>query len=471
MLEEVRLDNFWWRAIVVNDLDVLCGGCSCGQLLVRRFDVMKLAIIGSGISGLMAAYRLYREHDITVFEAGDYVGGHTNTVDVDCGGESQSIDTGFIVFNNWTYPNFVRLLNELNVGWQPTKMSFSVRDDAADLEYNGHSLGTLFAQRSNLIRPQFYRMLADIVRFNRNAVQSVAECDADATVGQYLRQFGYSKLFCDHYLLPMGAAIWSCSTGTFLQFPIRFIIEFYHNHGLLSVTHRPTWRVVAGGSRSYVRAMCRGFGDRIRLRTPIRRVIRETHQVDVQPEHGASMSFDHVIFACHSDQALRILGDDATAVERDVLGAFPYGRNVAVLHTDISALPRRPQAWAAWNYRVRPDSAGHATVTYNMNILQGLSSRQTFCVTLNDEANIDPAQVLGRYVYHHPIFTTRRAAVQARHRELINVNRTSFCGAYWGSGFHEDGVNSALAVVDRLRGGAARPSHPVPALHPVGIAR
>jgi len=431
---------------------------------------MKLAIIGSGISGLTAAYKLFREHDITLFEAGDYIGGHTNTVDVDCDGERQSIDTGFIVFNDWTYPNFVRLLEELSIGWQSTKMSFSVRDDSADVEYNGHSLGTLFVQRRNLVRPRFYRMLADIVRFNRNAVHSVAQCPIETTVGEYLRQHGYSKSFCEHYLLPMGAAIWSCSTGTFLQFPIRFMIEFYNNHGLLSVTHRPTWRVITGGSRNYVRAMCRGFRERIRLGTPIRRVIRGEHGVEVQPGQGESISFDHVIFACHSDQALQILGGDATAIEREVLREFPYGRNVAVLHTDVSALPRRPKAWAAWNYRVGQESSGSATVTYNMNILQGLSSRHTFCVTLNGEDSIDPTLELGRFVYHHPIFTTRRAAAQARHHELINVNRTSFCGAYWGNGFHEDGVNSALAVVNGLFGGAPLTPQQRRGLRPVGTA-
>lgn len=414
---------------------------------------MRLAIIGSGISGLTAAYRLYRDHDIAVFEAADHVGGHTNTVDVEIDGERHAIDTGFIVFNDWTYPNFIRMLDELAVESKPTTMSFSVRDDKANLEYNGHSLGTLFAQRRNFFRPSFYRLLADILRFNKDAPRLVTACSAETTVGEFLAQHRYSREFADHYLLPMGAAIWSCPTGTFSQFPIRFIVEFYQNHGLLSVTNRPTWRVIAGGSRNYVQPLTQGFRSKIRLNTTVRSVVRLNDRVEVHSAHGSTESFDHVIFACHSDQALRILSDDATATEQDVLSSFPYSSNQAILHTDIAVLPRRPRAWASWNYRVQPVTPNAATVTYNMNMLQGIRSRHTFCVTLNDEAAIDPKRVLGRYEYHHPIFTTRRAAAQARHPELINVNRTSFCGAYWGNGFHEDGVNSALAVVQGLQRG------------------
>ena len=412
---------------------------------------MKLAIIGSGISGLVAAYRLHDDHEITVFEANDYPGGHTNTVDLDIDGEQHAIDTGFIVFNDWTYPNFIRLLSELGVASRPTTMSFSVRNDRTGLEYNGHSLNTLFAQRRNLLRPAFYRMLADIVRFNREARRLVSECNDDSTVGEFLSQCGYSSEFSDQYLLPMGAAIWSCPTGKFAEFPIRFIVDFYHNHGLLSVTNRPTWHFVDGGSQSYVRAMTHGFRDRIRLRTPVQRVQRLTNGVAVTPRGSASEQFDHLVFACHSDQALRILGTDATASERQILSAFPYGRNIAVLHTDSSVLPITRRAWASWNYRLTDDDAAPASVTYNMNILQKIQSRHTFCVTLNDESRIAPDRVLRRFEYHHPIFTTHRAEAQARHDELLNSNRTSFCGAYWGNGFHEDGVNSALAVVKAIQ--------------------
>lgn len=410
---------------------------------------MKVAVIGSGISGLVAAYRLHPEHEITLFEADDYIGGHTNTVDVEVDGEQYAVDTGFIVFNDRTYPHFVELLAELGVASRSTTMSFSVRDDRTGLEYNGHSLNTLFAQRRNLLRPGFYRLLADILRFNRQALKLTV--DDETTVGEFLSQCGYSTEFAEQYLLPMGSAIWSCPTGKFARFPIRFIVEFYHNHGLLNLSDRPTWRVIEGGSRTYVTAMTRPFRDRIRLRTPVERVRRFRDQLEVRPRGAEPEVFDHVIFACHSDQALRILGSDATATEQEVLSAFPYEKNVAVLHTDVSLLPQNRRAWASWNYRLSGDDAAPASVTYNMNILQGIRSQHTFCVTLNDEARIAPGRILRRYEYHHPVFTTRRRAAQARHAELIDMNRTSFCGAYWRNGFHEDGVISALAVVDALR--------------------
>jgi predicted NAD/FAD-binding protein len=412
---------------------------------------MRIAIIGAGISGLTAAYRLSQHHEITLFEANDYLGGHTHTVDVELGGERQVIDTGFIVFNDWTYPNFIALLNELRVASRPTSMSFSVRCDRTGLEYNGSSLNGLFAQRRNLLRPSFHRMIRDILRFNREGPELVLSRPVDdaMTVGEFLTQQRYSREFADQYLLPMGAAIWSCPTGTFAEFPIRFIVEFYRNHGLLSVRHRPTWRVIEGGSRTYVAGMLPRFRDRVRLNTPVESVRRTTESVEVTPREQPVERFDHVVFACHSDQALRMLADP-TATEQELLGAFPYERNSAVLHTDESLLPRRRLAWASWNYQIPAEPTAHATVSYCMNILQHLRSQHTFCVTLNSDDRIDPAKILGRFEYHHPIFTTRRATMQARHREVLNVNRTSFCGAYWGNGFHEDGVNSALAVCDAL---------------------
>ena len=416
---------------------------------------MKVAIIGAGISGLTAAYRLSATHDITVFEANDYPGGHTNTVDIELDGEHHAIDTGFIVFNDWTYPNFIALLNELNVKSLPTSMSFSVRCDSANLEYNGSSLNGLFSQRSNLIRPAFYRMLRDILRFNKEACglmlsNSVSD---ETTVAEFLRRNNYSREFADHYLLPMGSAIWSCPVGTFETFPIRFIVEFYKNHGLLSVRNRPVWRVVEGGSKSYVTQMVKRFQDRVHLNTPIEKVARFTSGVVITPKNMPPETFDHVVFGCHSDQCLRMLADP-TQVERSVLSEFPYERNVAVLHTDESVLPKKRRAWAAWNYllneRTSPTNAQPATVTYQMNILQYLKSRHSFNVTLNSDQHISPAKVLRRFEYAHPVFTVRRAAAQARHSELINSNRTSYCGAYWGNGFHEDGVVSAIRVCDAL---------------------
>ena len=420
---------------------------------------MKIAIIGAGISGLNAAY-LLRGHETTVFEANDYPGGHTHTVEVEVAGERHAIDTGFIVFNDWTYPHFIALLDELGVRSQPTSMSFSVTCERTGIEYGGSSLNTLFAQRRNVLRPGFHRMLRDILRFNRAAEFTVLGNNANAvgeepTVAEFLARGRYSREFTDLYLLPMGAAIWSCPTGTFEQFPIRFIVEFYRNHGLLSLWNRPTWRVIEGGSRMYVAALLRRLERPVRLNTPIERVRRLSDRVEVIPRGQAGECFDHVIFACHSDQALRMLAD-ATATERDVLGAFPYERNVAILHTDLTVLPRRRRAWSSWNYRVSRQTPERATVTYCMNILQQISSKHIFNVTLNSEERIDPNRVLGRFVYEHPVFTTRRAAAQARHAELINVNRTSYCGAYWRNGFHEDGVVSALAVCNALE--AAQPA-------------
>jgi predicted NAD/FAD-binding protein len=414
---------------------------------------MKIAIIGAGISGLTAAYRLSPAYDVTLFEANDYLGGHTNTVEVELGGERQVIDTGFIVFNDWTYPNFIQLLGELGVRSQPTSMGFSVRCDSANLEYNGSSLNGLFAQRRNLLRPSFYRMLADIMRFNRDAPELVLARGGkdETTVGEFLARHRYSHEFARNYLLPMGAAIWSCPVATFENFPIRFIVEFYKNHGLLSIRNRPTWRVIQGGSRTYVAKMAERFRDRVRLRTPVDQVRRSVNDVVIVPRNGSPERFDHVVFACHSDQALRMLAD-ATATERDVLSEFPYGRNTAVLHTDETVLPKRRRAWASWNYRLTGESSQStslaATVTYQMNLLQQLRSKHVFNVTLNGDEQIDPTKVLRRFEYHHPIFTIRRAAAQARQRELINANRTSYCGAYWGNGFHEDGVVSALRVCE-----------------------
>ncbi|MCA9042434.1 MAG: FAD-dependent oxidoreductase [Planctomycetaceae bacterium] len=407
---------------------------------------MKIAIIGSGISGLVTAFRLQGEHDITLFEANDYVGGHTNTRTIFHRGREYAIDTGFIVFNDRTYPNFINLLNELGVQSKPTSMSFSVRNDQTGLEYNGTSVNGLFAQRKNLLRPHYYRFLKEILRFNADGTQLASEPEeGDLTVEQFLRERNYSRYFAEHYLLPMGAAIWSCPPETFAQFPMQFIAQFYHHHGLLSIKDRPTWRVIEGGSHEYVRRLTASFTDRIKLRTPVESVQRFSEFVRLHFKDGHSLDFDEVIFACHSDQALALLAD-ADDLERSLLKQFPYSRNTAVLHTDTSLLPRLKRAWASWNYHLRESQSRQATVTYNMKMLQHLESEDVFCVTLNETELIDPDKILYRIQYSHPIYTTSRAAAQRRHSEVIRRNRTSFCGAYWGNGFHEDGVNSALAV-------------------------
>lgn len=414
---------------------------------------MRVAIIGAGVSGLTAAYRLQGRHQVTLFEADDRLGGHALTIEVDDGEERHALDVGFMVFNDRTYPSFIGLLRELGVASRPTSMSFSVSDPQSGLEYNGHSLNTLFAQRRNLLNPRFLRTLADIVRFNRDARHAQLADTSAETVGEYLQRRRFSAGFCRHYLLPMGAAIWSCPTGTFAQFPMRFVAEFFANHGLLDLVDRPTWRVIDGGSRTYVRALAQRFRGDIRLRAPIAAIQRTCDRVTIRPQGSSPEEFDHVVFACHSDQALRILGSEATPTEREVLSAFPYQSNTAVLHTDESLLPRTRRAWACWNVRIARAEAAPAVTTYHLNQLHGVCSKVNYCVTLNADEQIDPQRILRKMQFDHPVFTTRRDAAQARHRELLGPNRTSYCGAYWRNGFHEDGVVSALAAVDALESG------------------
>lgn len=410
---------------------------------------MKIAIIGTGIAGLTSARRLCRQHELTLFEANAYVGGHTNTVDVMVGGRPYAVDTGFIVYNDWTYPHFIELLTELGVASEPTTMSFSVRCERSGLEYNGNNLNSLFAQRRNLFRPTFYRLLRDILRFNRVAPGLLDTADHGLTLHQYLTEHRYSPAFQEQYLIPMAAAIWSAQPERMGDIPLHTFIRFFKNHGLLSVNRRPQWRVIAGGSRNYVTPLIAPFRDRIRLACPVAWVRRYPGHVQVKPQDGEAERYDAVILACHSDQALRLLADPSAA-ERDILGAIPYQENEAVLHTDTRLLPRRRLAWAAWNYHIPRESQARVAVTYNMNLLQHLAAPETFCVTLNYGDRLDPARVLYRTVYHHPLLTPAAVAAQQRRAEISGVNRTWYCGAYWGYGFHEDGVNSALAVRDSL---------------------
>jgi len=407
---------------------------------------MKIAIIGSGIAGLTSAYLLNRRHAITVFEASDWIGGHTHTVDVQVDGKSYAIDTGFIVFNDWTYPNFIRLLSQLGVGFKNTEMSFSVSDPASGVEYNGNNLNSLFAQRSNLISPKFWGMVRDILRFNREALNDLNQqrIARDMTLGDYLKANAYSERFIQHYIVPMGAAIWSMSLHDMLGFPLQFFVRFFKNHGLLSISDRPQWCVIEGGSSRYVAPLSESFKQHIRLNCPVSRVVRDATGVTLHSTAGAER-FDKVVFACHSDQALALL-DEPTRVEQDVLGALPYADNDVVLHTDTRLLPKRPLAWASWNYRLGGPASQSAAVTYNMNILQGIQSDSTFCVSLNQTAAIDPNKILARYTYAHPQYSLAGTAAQARWEELLGANHSYFCGAYWANGFHEDGVVSALRV-------------------------
>ena len=410
---------------------------------------MKIAVIGTGIAGNVAAYKLRDEHEITVFEAGNYVGGHTNTVDVYENGQHFAVDTGFIVFNDHTYPNFIRLLDEIGQESQPSTMSFSVQSGDGDLEYCGTTLNTVFAQRSNLLRPSFYRMLRDILRFNKTALPSTEHLGSDYTLGEFLFDNGYSHEFVDHYLVPMAAAIWSAEPGSILDMPVSFLVRFFANHGLLSVNDQPQWRVIKGGSRQYVSRLVAGHRDRIRLNSPVQSVRRVDDRIEIESASGGREMFDYVFLACHSDQALAML-KDATDTEREVLGAIRYQANEAVLHTDESLMPRRKLAWAAWNYHIPQDSSRHVAVTYNMNILQGLASQKDYLVTLNSDRDIDPDKVIRRVQYEHPIFSRESVAAQRRQAE-INCDRTFFCGASWRNGFHEDGVVSSLDAVTHFQ--------------------
>lgn len=407
---------------------------------------MKIAIIGSGISGLTCAHLLNRNHEITLFEAGDRIGGHTHTVDVAVNGEQHAIDTGFIVFNDWTYPNFIRLLEQLGVASQPTEMSFSVHDPRSGSEYNGNNLNSLFAQRRNLLSPRFWGMLRDILRFNREALRDLEQqrIAADISLGAYLQQRGYGERFIEQYIVPMGSAIWSMSLADMLNFPLQFFVRFFRNHGLLSVTDRPQWRVVCGGSRSYLAPLTAPFAERIRLHSPVHWVERDIAGVVVHSPAGPER-FDSVVFACHSDQALQMLAKP-TAAELEILGAMRYADNDVVLHTDTRMLPDRRLARASWNYRLGGLSSQPAAVTYCMNILQGIQSDTTFCVSLNQTEQIDPQQILGRYSYAHPQYSLAGIQAQARWQELLGTENSYYCGAYWGNGFHEDGVVSALRV-------------------------
>jgi len=406
---------------------------------------LKIAIIGSGIAGNTLAYHLNKEHDITVFEAESHIGGHTHTHTVEHEGKDINVDTGFIVFNDRTYPNFIALLDELKVAWQPSEMSFSVRNESTGLEYNGTTLNSLFAQRSNIFKPSFHQMIRDILRFNKAALV-LLEDGSEIKLGDYLAQGQYSQQFIDHYIIPMGSAIWSTDAKQMLDFPARFFVRFFHNHGMLTVNNRPQWRTISGGSTSYVTALTESFKDKIRCNTPIESVRRLKVSVRVKPMYGEEEKFDYVFFACHSDQALRLLAD-SSATENEILGAIPYQENSIYLHYDISMMPKRKLAWAAWNYHITEPALDRVAVTYNMNILQNLQTETPLLVTLNHTNFINPAKVIKRIKYMHPVYTLAGVAAQARHAEISGTNRTGYAGAYWRNGFHEDGVVSALEAL------------------------
>ncbi|MGH1439718.1 MAG: NAD(P)/FAD-dependent oxidoreductase [Cellvibrionaceae bacterium] len=418
---------------------------------------MKIAIIGAGISGLTAAYVLNRNHDITLYEANDRLGGHTATKDIHFKGRDYAIDTGFIVFNDWTYPNFKELLKQLDVEYQPTEMGFSVSCELSGLEYSGNNLNTLFAQRRNIFKANHWQMIRDILRFNKEAIVDIDSGGQylDMTLGDYLKHKQYSTTFIDKYLIPMGAAIWSASTSVMQEFPLQFFVHFFRNHGLLSVNERPQWHTIKGGSRSYIEPIIRHFEDKVRLASPVLSVERSEDRVTIKTAQD-SQDYDHVVIASHSDQALAML-KDVSADEMEVLSKIPYQKNEVVLHTDASILPSKRSTWSSWNYRIVDDGDDSASnhelppvLTYDMNILQSIQSDATFCVTLNRTQAIAPEKILGTYHYDHPVFSVEGIKAQQRWSEINGVNRTWFCGAYWANGFHEDGVVSALKVADKF---------------------
>ena len=407
---------------------------------------MRIAIVGAGIAGLTCAHLLHPEHEITVFEADARPGGHTRTVAVETPDGVHHVDTGFIVFNDRNYPGFERLLERLGVASQPSVMSFSVSDGRGGFEYNGASANGLFARRSSVLRPSFHRMVRDLLRFNREAPALVGLNGSGPTLLDFLDEGGYSREFVERLIVPQASAVWSADPRELRHFPASLLAEFFDNHGMFGLSGRPRWRSVRGGSNSYVEALTAPLRERLRLGTPVARVERLPGHVEVTPAGGSGPErFDELILAGHSDQSLALLADPSPA-EAELLGAIPYQPNDVVLHTDASLLPRRRRARASWNFHLQDEPAARTTVTYHMNRLQALDAAQEFCVTLNRREAIDPAQVIETREFAHPVFTHAALAAQRRWPEISGVRRTHYCGAYWGYGFHEDGVQSAVRV-------------------------
>jgi predicted NAD/FAD-binding protein len=409
---------------------------------------VNIAVVGAGVSGLVCALGLGRHHNVTVFETANRAGGHAHTVAVHDGRSGIAIDTGFIVFNFANYPLLSALFDALGVRSQPSDMSFSVRCDVTGFEFSGSNLNTFFAQRGNLLRAESWRLLKDILRFNRDGIKSFeAGLGDQITVGDFARQHGYSDVLVDRYLLPLGGALWSCDTRTFRNFPMRFVLEFLRNHAMLQIGNRPIWRTVTGGSRHYVEQIARALGSRLCLNSPVSQVLRAGQGVKLLFGGGDSQIFDEVVLATHADTSLALVAE-AEEEERELLSAFPYQDNEVCLHTDTRVLPRTQRAWASWNYRMKEGMRSGTCVTYNMNKLQALDSAKTFCVSLNQREDLRLDTILHKETVRHPLFVPGRDEAQARHTQMIRRRGLSYCGAYWGFGFHEDGVRSATQVCD-----------------------
>ena len=412
---------------------------------------MKIAIIGSGISGLTAAYLLNKKHEITIFESNDYIGGHTHTHSLDIGANKVSVDSGFIVYNENTYPNFIKILQKLKVESQKTQMGFSVKSIRNNLEYSGNSLGSMFSQRSNIFKPSFLIMLKNILRFNKEAEKQIGEINPSMSLGDFLAHYKYSPYFINNYILPIGAAIWSTKVSSMLDMSAIFFINFFKNHSLLQIKNRAQWYVIKGGSNKYIEKMIDSFRTKIRLSSPVKKVIRNNEKVEII--FGASdysqETFDSVIFANHSDQALELL-DNPSKSEKEILSSIKYQKNNVLLHFDESILPKRKSTWSSWNFLLDNDSDKPVALTYNMNILQNLKCDETLCVSLNSDDHIDKSKIIKKIVYDHPLFTVDSLKAQSRKEEINGKNNSYFCGAYWRNGFHEDGVVSALDVCKKF---------------------
>jgi predicted NAD/FAD-binding protein len=403
---------------------------------------MKVAVIGSGISGNTLAYLLNKNHDVPLYEKDKRIGGHSHTHEIVINNKKVNVDTGFIVFNKKTYPLFTSLLNNLGVKYENSNMSFSVFSKENNFEYNGTSLNSLFSQRRNLLSPKFLKMIFEILRFNKESIKLKSKT---ILLKQYLKNNNYSTYFCKNYILPMGAAIWSSDINTILNFPAHFFIDFFKNHGMLSVTNRPQWLTIKGGSQEYVKKLTSGFKDKIRLNSKIKNIVRYKSYVVIE-DNKSKEKFDYVFFACHSDEALETL-KKPTADEVKILSALPYQKNDIILHTDSSIMPQKKLSWAAWNYNIDSPDDSPITLTYNMNILQNIKTKDSLLVTLNPKLPISKGKVIKKLQYTHPKFSKDSVSAQLKNKIISGKNRTFYSGAYWGKGFHEDGVKSAYEAV------------------------
>ena len=405
---------------------------------------MKIAIVGSGISGNSLAYTLSKEHDITLFEKNNRLGGHSHTHEIISQGKKVNVDTGFIVFNKKTYPLFTKLLDELNVHYEKSDMSFSVFSKDRNFEYNGTTLNTLFSQRKNIFNYKFIKMIYEIMKFNKVAL-TLLSAKTEISLETFLRQNNFSDYFCKNYILPMGSAIWSSNINSMLKFPAVFFVKFFNNHGMLNINDRPQWLTVTNGSKEYVEKLTASIKKNIRLNCPVKAVKRNKDSVEVKSSDGTEI-FDYIFFACHSDEALKLI-IDPSAKEKEVLSSIPYSKNEVTLHTDESIMPSNKLTWAAWNYNIDSTNDMPIALTYNMNILQNLKTQQTILVTLNDNGNINPEKVLKKINYDHPLFSLKSVEAQKNYGIISGVNRTGYAGAYWGNGFHEDGISSAYNAI------------------------